>query len=144
MALYVDTSALLKRYLEEPDSGAAEAYLVGDPEWYSGRHTYVETRRNLWRALGGPDLAGSEVSRAELVRVRDHFEDDWRRTNVIELDEVTCSLAADIAELTGVRSLDALHLAAASRLGPQVLQLLTFDVRQAQAARQLHFTVLGA
>jgi len=30
MALYVDTSALLKRYLDEPDSDQAELYLLGD------------------------------------------------------------------------------------------------------------------
>jgi predicted nucleic acid-binding protein len=50
MPIYVDTSALLKRYLEEPDSDAAEAFVVGDFAWFSGRHTYVEVRRNLARA----------------------------------------------------------------------------------------------
>ena len=94
MAIYVDTSALLKRYLEEPDSAAAESYLLGDSDWYTGRHTYVETRRNLHRALEPPDL----------VRVRALFEDDWRRMSIIELDEVTCRLAGDIAELTGART----------------------------------------
>lgn len=133
MALYVDTSALLKRYLDEPDSEGAEAYLLGDVAWFSARHTFVELRRNLARALAGE----------ELVRVRDTFEDDWRRVTVIELDEVTCRLAADIGEHTGLRSLDSLHLGAASRLGPQLLTLLTFDIRQAQAARQLGFRVLG-
>ena len=134
MALYVDTSALLKRYLEEADSAAAESYLLGDSAWFSGRHTYVETRRNLQRAL--TDEA--------LVRARSTVEEDWRRIFVVELDEVTCSMAADIAELTQVRSLDALHLAAASRLGLEGLGFLTFDVRQAQAARALKLTVLGA
>jgi len=133
MALYLDTSALLKRYLDEPDSAAAEAYLLGDPDWYSGRHTYVETRRNLRRALDPADLS----------RMRGLFEEDWRHLSIIELDEVTCRLAADIAELTGVRSLDALHLGAASRLGPQAVQILTYDIHQAQAARQLSFQVLG-
>lgn len=133
MALYVDTSALLKRYLDEPDSDVANAYLHGDPAWYTGRHTFVETRRNLARALVDQ----------ELVRIRGDFEEDWRRTSVIELDEVSCRLAADIAELTKLRSLDALHLGAASRLGPKVLTILTFDIHQAQAARHLGFRVLG-
>ncbi len=134
MALYVDTSALLKRYLAEPDSAAAEAYLLADTDWFTGRHTYVETRRNLRRAV---DDAG-------LAQVRALFDSDWRRMNVIELDETTCRLAADIAELTGTRSLDALHLGAASRLGPALLTFVTFDIKQAQAARQLHFQVVGA
>jgi hypothetical protein len=133
MPIYVDTSALLKRYLEEPDSEAADAYLLGDTEWFSGRHAYVEARRNLKRALADE----------ELVRMRGVLEDDWRRMTVIELDETTCRLAADIGEQTGLRTLDALHLGAAVRVGPRLLSFLTFDIRQAQAARQLGFVVLG-
>jgi uncharacterized protein len=133
MAVYVDTSALLKRYLDEPDSDAAEEYLLSDATWLTGRHTYVEVRRNLARATR------DEV----LVRIRDTFEADWRRMTIIELDEVTCRLAADIAEQTGLRSLDSLHLGAATRLGPATLSIITYDIRQAQAARQLGFDVLG-
>jgi len=41
VSLYVDTSALLKRYVEEPDSAAAERYLLADPSWVTARHTQV-------------------------------------------------------------------------------------------------------
>lgn len=44
MPLYVDTSALLKRYLEEPDSEAADAILAEDVAWFSGRHTCDPSR----------------------------------------------------------------------------------------------------
>jgi uncharacterized protein len=54
-----------------------------------------------------------------------------------------CDTAAGIAELTGVRALDALHLAAAQRIGGAAVPFLTFDVRQAQAARSLGLTVVG-
>ncbi len=39
--------------------------------------------------------------------------------------------------------LDALHLAAVQRVGGPAVPLLTFDVRQAQAARSLGLTVVG-
>jgi predicted nucleic acid-binding protein len=42
-----------------------------------------------------------------------------------------------------VRTLDALHLATAQQLQVPALPFLTFDLRQAQAARSLGFTVLG-
>lgn len=58
------------------------------------------------------------------------------------LDAATCELAAIIAEQTGVRTLDALHLGATRRLGT-AMTFLTFDVRQAQAARALGFAVAG-
>ena len=134
MALYVDTSALLKRYVDEADSDACERRLLADTVWLTARHTLVETRRNLCRLLDGEAL----------VTARTQFEADWARFHVIELDELTCEIAADIAEATGARSLDALHLASASRAGKAGLAFLTYDLRQAQAARALGFTVLGA
>lgn len=134
MALYVDTSALLKRYLDEPDSEVCERHLLSDPLWVTGRHTSVEMRRNLSRLLEGEALAVA----------REQFAADWRRLHVVELDELTCEIAADVAEATGARSLDALHLGAMSRAGKGSLTLLTFDIRQAQAARALGFTVIGA
>ena len=45
--------------------------------------------------------------------------------------------------MLGVRSLDALHLASAQRIQVPGLTFLTFDLRQAQAARSLGFAVVG-
>ncbi len=46
--------------------------------------------------------------------------------------------------MTGARTLDALHLAAARRVGGTQLAFVTFDIRQAQTARALGFAVVGA
>jgi len=132
--LYVDSSALLKRYVDEPDSERCEALLLADPTWVTGRHTLLEIRRNLPRLLEGEALAAA----------REQFAADWRRMNVVELDELTCEMAADVAETTGARSLDALHLGALCRAGKGALSLVTFDIRLAQAGRALGVTVLGA
>lgn len=134
MSLYVDTSALLKRYIAEDDSESFQQHLRDDPIWISGRHTEVETRRNLARLLEGRSLGEAQQS----------FRDDWARTNIVELDSVLCGMAADLAEVTRARTLDALHLAAAQRVGGGQLPLLTADLRQAQIARGLGWTVIGA
>jgi uncharacterized protein len=133
MTLYLDSSALLKRYVAEDQSDIAEQYLLSDGVWVTARHTWVEVRRNLARLLAGSELALAQR----------YFADDFRRTHVVELDEETCVLAAQIAEISLLRTLDALHLAALRRVGSDV-PLLTFDFRQAQAARSLGMTVLGA
>ena len=132
MTLYADSSALLKRYIDEADSDRAEALLAGDEALVTGRHTMVEVRRNLARLL---DPVAAVAARAT-------FQGDLRAFAIVELDTSTCELAATIAEQTGVRTLDALHLAAARRLGT-ALTFLTFDVRQAQAARALGLVVAG-
>lgn len=134
MSLYADSSALLKRYVAEPDSDAADALLRSDPSLLTARHTIVEVRRNLARMIAGRSLA---AARAQFAR-------DLDLISIVELDEATCERAAAVAEVTGVRTLDALHLAAVQRAGGPAVPFLTFDVRQAQAARALGLIVLGA
>ena len=134
MSVYVDSSALLKRYVDGPDSQAAESLLRSDPSLLTARHTVVEVRRNLARLLHEPDAAA----------MRSAFMQDLEDLSIVELDTATCESAASIAELTGVRTLDALHLAAAQRVGGAAVPFLTFDLRQAQAARTLGLTVIGA
>lgn len=133
MSLYVDSSALLKRYVDEPGSDETDALLASDPSLLTGRHAIVEVRRNLARLLEERDAAAAKAA----------FNHDIAAFAIVELDAVTCDAAADIAELTGARTLDALHLAAARRVGGgAAVALVTFDVRQAQAARTLGMTVL--
>lgn len=133
MTLYADSSALLKRYVDERDSVRAVELLDSDPVLVTGRHTMVEVRRNLAHLLAP---AAATAARASLAT-------DLASFAIVELDAATCELAATIAEQTGVRTLDALHLGAARRLGT-ALTFVTFDVRQAQAARALGFAVAGA
>jgi len=132
---YVESSALLKLYADEPETGAAFALIHEHETWTTGRHTLVEVRRNLVRMLANSDL----------VAARAAFDVDWRRMVVVELDRVVCDAAARLAETTGIRSLDALHLGAAEVAGaPDGLPLITFDRRLAQAGRSLGWTVFGA
>jgi predicted nucleic acid-binding protein len=133
VAIYVDSSALLKRYLEEPDADDARARLLADPVWVTARVTLVESVRVL----------SAVVPRAARATVLDAFRTDWRRMNVVELDATTCERAAELASALDVRALDALHLAAAHRTGGPALPFLTYDHRQARAARALGWTVLG-
>jgi predicted nucleic acid-binding protein len=132
MSLYVDSSALLKRYVDEPDSATADAILGSDASLLTARHTSIEVRRNLARLLEGRAATAA----------RSAFIEDLAAFAIVELDDVTCDTAADIAELTGARTLDALHLAAAQRIGGSAVGFVTFDLRQAQAARTLGMTVL--
>jgi hypothetical protein len=134
MTLYVDASALVKRYVAESDSEAAEAMLLEDPAWVTGNHTFVEVVLTLSRSLADADIGPA----------LDSFESDWRRTLVVGLDDGVCRRAAEIGRVTGARSLDALHLASAERAGGRSLPILTFDLRLAEAARTLGFTVIGA
>lgn len=130
--LYVDTSAMLKRYVAERDSQTAMALMASDPVLITSRLTEVEVRRNLARLL---DAAEAERAKRQFLQDLDAFA-------LVSVDHVTCNAAAALAEQTLCRSLDAIHLAAAQRAGPSTT-VLTFDVRQAQAARTVGLTVIG-
>lgn len=132
MTLYVDASALLKRYVDEHDSDVAEELLRSDPVLVTSRLTEVEVRRNLARLLDGDDLD----------RQRQALSIDLDAFALVGLDTVTMATAARIAEQTLCRSLDSVHLAAAQRCGTATV-LATFDVRQAAVARRLGIAVLG-
>jgi predicted nucleic acid-binding protein len=133
VSLYVDSSALLKRYVAEDESRDCDRILRSDGVWITARHTWVEVIRNLSRLVDGADFA----------RLIHAFRADWRRMQVVELDRLTCERAADLTKTHHVRTLDALHLAAAQRVGGTALPFFTYDLRQAQAARALGFPVLG-
>ena len=132
MTLYVDTSALMKRYVSEPDSDIAEQLMGSDPVLVTSRLTEIELRRNLTRL----------VERERLTRVRRRVQSDLLSFAVIDLDAFTCNEAARVAEQTPCRSLDALHIAAARRVGNETT-FLTFDIRQGQAARSAGLVVIG-
>ncbi len=134
MTLYVDSSALIKRYVSEDESDRVEATLLADLEWVTANHTFVEVVLAISRRLG----------ETERRVARSGFEADWRRTLIVSLDDVVCRRAAELGVTTGAHALDSLHLAAAERAGGRSVPIMTFDVRLAQSARSLGFAVIGA
>lgn len=133
MTLYVDASALLKRYVDEHDSAAAVELMAADPVLVTSRLTEVEVRRNFTRLLTGDQL--DDARRALMI--------DLDAFALVALDAPTMNAAARVAEATMCRSLDSIHIGAALRAGTSTT-LLTFDVRQARAARESGLRVVGA
>ena len=134
MTAYVDSSALLKRYLFEPDSKRGQSLLDEDVDLVTSRITIVEVRRAL----------GLLASAVERVLTRANFARDLESISIIEVDALVCAEAASIAEETGLRSLDSIHVASARRISDVDITFITFDVRQAEVARSLRLTVFGA
>ena len=134
MTLYLDSSAFIKRYVVEENRDTVEALLLADPEWVTARHTLVEVVVALHQRLDERDWSVA----------REAFDRDWDRTYVVALDEGVCRRAAELGVAARVRTLDALHLAAADRAGGRSIPIVTFDVRLGVAARALGFSVIGA
>jgi len=82
------------------------------------------------------DLAKVEVVRASAAALPDgarRAQRILRGMRLLRLDDALLQRAADLGPAT-LRSLDAIHLAAASSLGSALSALITYDARLAQAA----------
>jgi len=128
---YVDSSVLLSRYLAEDRSDEASAMIRGANFVATSRVAEVEVTRGV-ACVDSP---------AERLMCQNLFAEDWRCLSVVECDRGLADLAATIAAQTRVRSLDAIHVASALVAG--ALRFLTFDQRQADAARAFDLDVVG-
>jgi hypothetical protein len=126
-ATYLDSSAIVKLAVEEPETGALRDYLHGRAPLVSSALARTEVGRSLLRL--GPDFAA-------------RGEDILRRFDLVRVGDRTLRLAARLpsAEL---RSLDAIHLATADQLGEDLGAVVTYDERMAAAARQMGYVVVA-
>lgn len=133
MTLYVDTSALVRRYLHDRHRPMVLDVMAGDDAWCASALVRSETQLALHRA------AVSARQQAELWRA---LRDEWEAFWVIPLDERAMARAVEIGATYGVRMVDAIHLAAADRL-PGPVRYLTFERQQIPAADALGFEVVS-
>jgi len=123
--VYLDSSALVKLVVLEPESRALRRYLRRERE----RVSCALARTEVLRAV-------RPVSAAALERARRVL----RGIHLIRLDDALLD-AAGMTDPAVVRSLDAIHLAAAQLVAPSLSALVTYDRRMAEAAALLGFTV---
>lgn len=121
MALYLDSSAIVKLAVREPESAALRRWLRRKRPLVSSALARTEVLRALLPAGEEAVGRGRAVLRGlALLRVNDR---------VLEAAGLLLPLA--------LRSLDAIHLASARELGDELGSLVTYDDRLAEAARAL-------
>ena len=130
MNLYLDASALVKRYVSEDGSDLVRKAMHQADSWLICRIGFVETIRAVGLS------AGTAATRA--------VRQEWPAFGVVEVDERLAEHAASLALDRGLRSLDALHLAAAMVLPGPGLTVATWDQRLHAAAVAEGLDVLPA
>ena len=126
--VYLDSSAIIKLVIEEPESDALFEALEDWPDRVSAALARVEVHRAL-RRTGQPTAAHK---RAEAV---------LDALVLIRLDDPVLSRAASFSN-PKVRSLDAIHLAAALTIGDDPEAVFTYDGRLAALATEEGLSVL--
>ena len=128
MNLYLDPSALVKRYVAEEGSEIVRSAMAHADAWFMCRLGYVETYRATGLAAGEPAAR--------------RFRDEWPAFGSIEVDAALADEAATLALETGLRTLDALHLAAALLLPREDLIFAAWNDRLRPVARTRGLAVL--
>lgn len=126
-ATYLDSSALVKLVVMEPESAALQRYL----------------RRR--RPLVASALARTEVLRALLLEGEQAVVRGRAVLGAVELVRVNDGVlhAAGVLLPADLRSFDAIHLATARELGTDLGQIVTYDDKMLNAADRLGFKVVS-
>lgn len=123
--IYLDTSALLKLYIQENQSDAVRTLVTEASGAGTSMLTYTEMAAAMARAERMRILTADSARKAW-----DSFLKDWPELTRLKLSAALTERAAGLAWEHGLRGYDAMHLAAAltwqDALGEPVL-LATFD-----------------
>jgi len=133
VTLALDTSALLGRYLSGPHRSVIVDTMTEDPVWCASALALAEALGMVGRVCDLP---------TDSDRVRRALRDDWERIGVVPVDQRCLDRAAELTREHPLRTVDALHLAAADRL-PTPVTFVTFDPRQIPVALALGFDVVS-
>jgi predicted nucleic acid-binding protein len=136
VTLYLDTSSLVKLYVEEAGSDAVRALVAQAAVIATSMVAYAETRAALARLRRSGDLSPAKFGLAK----RD-FEAEWPLFLTLDVSAAVGREAGEFAERYALRGFDALHLASfaevARRAGAPDTRFSSFDDPLNKAARDV-------
>jgi hypothetical protein len=124
---YIDSSALVKLIVREPETDALRRYLTSAGPLASSILATVEVSRAVARAL--PESTAAMADVFEVV-------------NVLAFDARIAARAAALRPAS-LRTLDAIHLATALELAGDLSAFVSYDDRLSAAARDLGLPVVA-
>ena len=133
MTLAVDPSALIARYVPGADRDLVNETMAADPTWCASDLARTEVMLALHR------IAGSEVLANDL---RAAARSDFDAFVLVPVDDRCIARATELGSQYGLRTIDAIHLAAADRM-PRPIRYLTLDRHQIPAAAALGFDLVA-
>lgn len=140
--IYFDTCALLKLVRSDGDSEALGDFIDARPgtRWFSSELARAELARTLRRV--NHDSQGQLIDGDRLRAELGYVESLWERLGLIAVSTRVLNEAAAI-EQPFLRTLDAIHLAAAGSMRRSLSAFVTYDKRLAAAAQEAGLPVLS-
>jgi predicted nucleic acid-binding protein len=119
--IYLDTSALIKRFVNEKGSPLVQSIVQRTAAIATAKIAYAEIFAGLTRKLREGNL-----SKAQYALACRQFESDWHAYLRVELEDDILLLARDLIQRCPLRGFDAVHLASALRLKIALGEEVTF------------------
>jgi predicted nucleic acid-binding protein len=136
VTLYLDTSSLVKLYVEEVGSDDVRDLVAQAAVVVTSIVAYAETRAALARLRRSGDLSPGKFAAA-----KGNFEAQWPAFLTLEVTAPLSREAGDFAERYALRGFDALHLASfaeiARRAGAAEARFSSVDDQLNKAAREV-------
>lgn len=134
--VYLDTSALVKVYVDEPGSAELESALVGRRDLIVSDLAVTELVSAIARRGREGQLSTLHAQRLYARLVRDVTAAEYRRAELtLAVHREAERLLMGLGRRVALRASDALHLAQAAVLGARVV--ITFDKQMKAAAQAL-------
>ena len=140
MILYLDTSALIKLYIEEPGSQEVKRVMKKARVVATSRVAYVEARAGIARKY-----REGELSKEEHDQMVKDLKQDWDNYFIVEVSESVAKLGGELTSKQPLRGFDAIHLASALLLRNRTrldVSFFCFDERLKDAAQAEGLIVL--
>jgi len=106
--IYIDSSALVKRYTEEAGTDFVKSILMTDGLITTSKLTYPEILSALMRKV-----RAGEIERKRLDDIVDRFEKDWDHVLVLEFHNDLLPIVKTLIEKHPLKAADAIHLSSA-------------------------------
>lgn len=122
MILYLDTSSLVKLYVEEDGSTKVDDLVKSSEVAVTSIVAYAEARAAFSRRY-----REKAFTKAEHSRIKTFFDKDWCDFLVLDITDEMIRLAGDLAEKHALRGFDAIHLASALTLRRETSASIVFS-----------------
>ncbi|MCL5986755.1 MAG: type II toxin-antitoxin system VapC family toxin [Actinobacteria bacterium] len=140
MILYLDTSALVKLYIEETGFTIIRNLVNNSDVVATSKISYVESSAAFVR--NRDEGAITEKNYHQVIR---DFKVDWETYYTIDISESILYRAGDLTDIHKIKALDAIHLASSLILSHRLQNPVTFacwDARFWKAAKKEGFNMI--
>ena len=139
--IYLDSSALVKRYIEEAGSDTVESLLANADVVVVSRLAYPETLS----AITSRHRAG-DISDDDFKKIKQQFKSDWQVLTIVEIRNDSLQFIDRIIEKYALRGADSIHLSSVIWLKQAMKTEVVFvasDTALLSAAKQEKLVVIN-